>query len=65
MSIPEIQGKFLAGQCEQITDHLELKSCQELHARYKQSLRRARCKCKHKGIRASYLKQLEKLLIEN
>jgi hypothetical protein len=62
MNIDEIKAKFLAEKCNEITSHVDLEKCQQLYSQFKLSLRKAGCKCKHKGITNSYLNQLTKLI---
>ena len=40
----------------------EIVECKQLHQEYNNSIKKANCKCKHKGIRAKYSNRLQKLL---
>jgi hypothetical protein len=62
MDKDKIQGLFLSGLCEEITDYIPEGRCRELYAKLQDSLGRARCKCKHKGIRSKVLNVFNKEL---
>jgi hypothetical protein len=62
MDKDKIQGLFLSGLCEDLTDYIGERRCRELYGNLQDSLSRARCKCKHKGIRSKVLNVLNKEL---
>lgn len=52
----KIKSLFASGMCDQIPDeYIDTKLCQELHAQMSTALKKAGCKCKHKGIRTKYV----------
>ena len=60
----EIAVQFLKG-CNEVEMQLseeEKKSCEDLHEQYSSAIKRAGCKCKHKGIQKSYINKFIKLL---
>ena len=64
MSLKDIQRAFLSGKCEDLGDHLDIEKCKNLYSQYQAKLRSAGCKCKHGGIRKSFLLKLEELLTQ-
>jgi len=59
----DLQAKFLADKCEDIADSItNLEECKKLRSEFGVALRKAGCKCKHKGIRASFLNRFKKLI---
>lgn len=59
----DLQAKFLADKCEDIADSItNLEECKKLRSDLNVALRKAGCKCKHKGIRASFLNRFKKLI---
>jgi|TARA_R110000824_G_scaffold387111_1_gene582274 hypothetical protein len=62
MDKDKIQGLFLSGLCEDLTDYIDQEECQKIYNEMSRYIRGARCKCKHKGIRAKYLNVFNKEL---
>ena len=62
MNESEIKANFLKGHCDRIKDYVSKKECVSLYEKMNKRLNGARCKCRHKGIRNSSLKALDKLI---
>ena len=56
--------KFMSNQCEEIFEKDELKKqqCQQIYDELQNSLKKAGCKCKHKGIKNKYAHKFTKLI---
>lgn len=63
MQKKDIQALFLAGKCNEIPEeYLNPEDCTNLNAGLQAELKKAGCKCRHKGIRAKYLSLLDKVI---
>ena len=60
-----LDNLFLEDKCEEMSDKItDVEACKKIRNEMQSALKKAGCKCKHKGIRNSHLNRFRKLIKE-